>query len=461
MTGTGGGAGDGAGGGSGGGGVGGAGAGGGSSTAGNRKFCPGSLTPTPFSDVGDACGAGSNLALCAITGSTQCSTGLCLWDSADPVGDRAYCTIACHPGTAGTCPDGFECRTESCAQMQICVRTQVPPTTPPGLAIQDAAFPSNYTPFGLGMLGDKAYWLASNGIAYERAADGTVRALSGTVAGGLRDVSALVDGDSLLLRIDGTDYMLGRIANGTLTTRTFDLSMRGIFRGQDGVAYMLEADVFTGNAQLAPVTADLMPSPDTSRYINLTAASGLSPSDVWPLRDYGFVGTCWKGATLTETVACASADGRTIADLGSATVDGSIVRQSFRPDRVWMPIPGGFDVPSELALWNGTTWTKEALMADYGQLVDSSSEVTIQGVLPLSPTDDRVMVFIGDTFTTQAAYAAGPCYMPLYRVGSGISFPFSRTGGVFSLLETAPDAATWSDDGLRLITLRASAFPTP
>src|SRR5207247_1004889 len=144
-----------------------------------------------------------------------------------------------------------ECRAESCAQMQICVRTQVPPTTPPGLAIQDAAFVSNYAVFAVGMLGDKAYWLVANGTAYERSTDGTMRALQGTVAAGVRDVSSVVDGDSLLLHIDGTSQMLARIANGTLTARTFDLSLAGIFRGDNGVAYMLESS--TADAQLAPV----------------------------------------------------------------------------------------------------------------------------------------------------------------------------------------------------------------
>jgi len=424
--------------------------------AGGRSFCPGSLDPSPFVGVGDACGAGSNYALCAIPG-TQCSTGVCLWHSADPAGDQSYCTVSCQIGMAGTCPDGYECRAESCQQTPFCVRTRAPSTTPPGVDIVDAVFPSTFTPVAVGMLGDRRYWLASNGIAYEVAADGTVRALTATVTGGLRDASSLVDGDSLLIRIDGTDYMLGRIANGTLTTRKWGLDMRGIFRGQDGVAYVLEADVNGRSAQFSPVTADLMRSTDTSRYIS-PPQSGLIPTDVWPLRDYGFVGYCSQ-PTSSDFVACASADGRTIANLGVATVDGAIVRQSFRPDRVWMPIPGGWDVPSELAMWNGTTWIKEALMPDYDRLVDVGGDATIQGVLPLSATDNRVMVFIGDNFTTQAAYAAANCFMPLYPVGNTFNFPFSRSS-IDSLVQTGADGALWSYTGQNLITLHASAFPS-
>jgi hypothetical protein len=335
----------------------------------------------------------------------------------------------------------------------VCVRTQVPPATPPGLDIVDNVFANGYLLFFVGQLGDKTYYLASNGTAFERTADGTATALAGTT-GGLRDASGIVDGDSLLIWIDGgADVFLGRIANGTLTTRKWTFDVGGIFRSQDGVAWALDG------SQLVPVPPDLTHPTDTSKFIQ-PPAGALFPLQIWPLRDYGFVGYC-RTDTQTTTVGCASADGRTVANLGELNLRGSQIRQSFRPDRIWLPVPGGWDTPSELGLWNGSKWVMEAIMPSYETVAgEVASTPTIQGVIPLSRDDDRVLVFIGDNFSTQAAYAEAGCFVPLYQLGTFYYPPFEDSTAE-SLLQTAPDTVTWSSTGRDLVTLRTSSFPRP
>jgi hypothetical protein len=423
----------------------------GGTTTGGRAFCPGSLATTPYLGLGDSCGSGSNDLLCVFD-EPNCQTGLCLWDQADPTRERSYCTIACQMGTAGACPAGFDCRAESCESKTVCVRTQVPTTTTsPGLDIHAGVFPSASLKFALGMLGDKSYWIAGNGIAWERAADGTMSQLTGSVAGGLRNAYAVPDGDSLMLWIDANDIFVGRISNGALTTVKWSTGANGLFRTQDGTIYMLQASV--GGAAFAPVMPDLTRSTDLTRFIQVPA--GPTPFGVYPLRDFGFVGPCTQG---TATDACASADGRTIADLGPVEIDGALARQSYRPDHIWMPVPGGLDVMSELALWNGTTWIKESLEPSYQTLIGQLTFTpTIVGLVPLSRTDDRLLVFIGDDFDSTVAYAAAGCFTPLYAVGAPYSLPYdSQTRS--SIIQTAPDTIEWAGGSVDVDFLSTSAF---
>lgn len=71
------------------------------------------------------CGMGSNLPLCAKSGSPDCAGGACVWD-ANAVGDlRAYCTIACDPANAASCPPKFACKAQGCTESgppNVCVR---------------------------------------------------------------------------------------------------------------------------------------------------------------------------------------------------------------------------------------------------------------------------------------------------------------------------------------------------
>jgi hypothetical protein len=383
----------------------------------------------------------------------DCATGLCLWDQADPAKERAYCTIACQTGAAAACPTGYECRTESCDKKSVCVRVQADPEISPGLEIHEGVFLSSSLKFAVGTLGDKSYWIAGDGTAWEGADDGTARQLTGSLPGGIRDAYGVPDGDSLVVYLDANDIYLGRIANGAFTTAHWpNPGGAGIFRTEAGTLYMLQASVSGSN--FAPITSDLKPSADLGTYLDPV---GPIPFAVYPLRDFGFAGFC--STSSTETTACASADGRAIVDLGAVEIDGAYVRQSYRPDRIWIGIPGGlFDVVSELAMWNGTTWVKEALQPSYEALLgDLHVDSTVVGVVPLSRSNDRVMVFIGDSFGMAVAYADKDCYTPLYAVASAYVLPYSlnaRNG----LLQTGPDTIEWSSSGTDRVFLRASAF---
>jgi hypothetical protein len=421
--------------------------------AGGRAFCPGSLDKSPYVGVGDSCGAGSNYALCVLT-EPDCTTGRCLWDQADPAKERSYCTITCQPGVAGACPTGYECRKESCDSMNVCVRTQANTPMLPGLEIHDGVFPSASLKFAVGTMGDKSYWIAGDGTAWEGAADGTAHQITGSLAGGIRNAYGVPDGSSLLIWLDANDIYLGRIANGAFTTAKWpNLGGAGIFRTQQGTPYMLQASVSGSN--FAPIMSDLTPSPDFNTYVS--PSGGLAPFSIFPLRDFGFVGYCSTGSNATT--ACASADGRTIADLGDVQIDGAYARQSYRPDHIWMGVPGGlFDVISELAVWNGTTWIKEALQPSYETLIgELLFYPTVVGVVPLSRSDDRVMVFVGDDFDVAVAYVAKDCYTPLYAVGSQYGLPYSLDARS-SLLQTGPDTIEWSSNATDRIFLRTSAF---
>jgi hypothetical protein len=424
--------------------------------AGGRAFCAGSLATSPYVGVGDSCGAGSNYALCAIT-EPDCTTGLCLWDQADPAKEQSYCTIACQPGVADACPTGYACRMESCDSKNVCVRTQADTPTSPGLDVHEGVFPSASLKFAVGTMGDKSYWIAGDGTAWEGAADGTAQQLTGALAGGIRGAYGVPDGSSLLVWLDGgSDIYVGRISNGTFTTAKWpNFGAAGIFRTEQGTIYMLQAS--TTGSNFAPIMPDLTPSPDFSSYVQ--PAGTLAPYVIYPLRDFGFMGSCSTSPGSTTTTACASADGRTITDLGAVDIDGAYARQSYRPDHIWMGVPGGlFDVSSELALWNGTTWIKEALLPAYATLFgDLTFNPTVEGVVPLSRTDDRVMVFIADDFQAVVAYVAADCYEPLYAIGSTYNLPYSLDIRE-SVLQTAPDTIEWSGDATNRIFLRTSAF---
>ena len=218
---------------------------------------------------------------------------------------------------------------------------------------------------------------------------------------------------------------------------------------------MLQAS--STGADFAPIMPNLAPSPDFSTYLYPTGS--LSPYVIYPLRDYGFVGSCSTSPGSTTTTACASADGKTITDLGDVQIDGAYARQSYRPDHIWMGVPGGlFDVISELAVWNGTTWVKEALQPSYATLFgDLTFSPTVEGIVPLSRTDDRVIVFIADDFQAVVAYVAAGCYKPLYAVGSQYTLTYSLDNRE-SVLQTAPDTIEWSGSGSDRIFLRTSAF---
>src|SRR6185369_4561111 len=115
----------------------------------------------------------------------------------------------------------------------------------------------------------------------------------------------------------------------------------GIFRTEQGTAYMLQAS--TTGSSFAPIMPDLTPSQSFSSYVQ--PAGDLQPYVIYPLRDFGFVGSCATSPGSTTATACASADGRAITDLGAVDIDGAYGRQSYRPDHIWMGVPGGlFDV---------------------------------------------------------------------------------------------------------------------
>lgn len=419
-------------------------------TTGARAFCAGSLAPTPYLGVGDTCGAGSNYPLCVLADKT-CGTGLCLWDQADPKKDRSYCTITCQMGVAGACPSGFECKPDMCDKKPICVRTQVPPMTIPGVEIVPNVFTATSIKTPIGTLNDKTYWLGWQGTAYEQAANGTVTELAGSLPGGLRGTHAVPTGDGFLLWIDNGDTLIGRVANGMFSTTKWS-EAAGLFRTAAGTIYVLEANQY--DSTFVPVANDVTRSANLTSYLH--PAATLRPYRIAPLRDFGFVGMCVKG-TAADGVACASADGTTIADLGAVDVDFEIARQSFRPDRIWLPVPGSPEVISELGLWNGTAWVKESLQPGYEQLIGQLTFTpTIEAIVPLSRTDDRLIVIIGDTFTTNFAYAPAGCFTPLFAVGTTYSVPTGRAAE--SMWQPSPDAILWIGNGIDQVTLRSSAF---
>ncbi len=100
--------------------------------------CEWPVDPFP-EDLGSACTAGSNLALCLMDSTEACESSLCLWDANDPAEGKAYCTVACDAADETSCPAGFSCQLDGCEETAVCVRTSLP--TIDRLVVRDDAVP--------------------------------------------------------------------------------------------------------------------------------------------------------------------------------------------------------------------------------------------------------------------------------------------------------------------------------
>jgi hypothetical protein len=107
-----------------------AGGGDGGSKGGAHALCASSADagPTFPDDFEKSCGMGSNKPLCVGTSSSSCSSGLCLWHQTSP-GKRAYCTVACDPQDAASCPPRFTCQVQGCSDgpTHVCARAEAEP----------------------------------------------------------------------------------------------------------------------------------------------------------------------------------------------------------------------------------------------------------------------------------------------------------------------------------------------
>jgi hypothetical protein len=85
-------------------------------------LCEPELTPA-YDDIGEGCGAGSNLVLCAVD-DDRCSSGVCVWDGANK---DAYCSAPCDGTPETACPSGFECINQGCSGSPeyVCARIEL------------------------------------------------------------------------------------------------------------------------------------------------------------------------------------------------------------------------------------------------------------------------------------------------------------------------------------------------
>jgi hypothetical protein len=91
------------------------------------SYSPSPMCKRPFNlpeTFAKSCSGGSNLPLCAMDSSSQCDSGVCLFDQNGVNGLSAYCTATCDPLSAKSCPNKFACKREGCDKKFVCVRTE-------------------------------------------------------------------------------------------------------------------------------------------------------------------------------------------------------------------------------------------------------------------------------------------------------------------------------------------------
>jgi hypothetical protein len=396
-------------------------------------------TPPYPEDVGDACGAGSNLALClASSTDSSCTSGLCLWHSADPAGVRGYCTAACTLGDPTTCPAGFACMAESCDDVPVCVRTSG--STEPVLKIETYATNlDTYVKTGLGLDGAGApYWGDSSGAIYRW--DGmAMNALAGMTVGG-RVFDAVNVNGVIYLDPNGNEEQLGVIQDGQLTVTSLATITyaRGFFATQGGTVYYLEAFGTSGARRFLPIDDTLMPLADEDLVIDVSDAVP-KPVDVHALRSYGFFGQCTQ-SDMTS-VDCFSADGRTVE-----VAPGADARQSVDPTALWGVLN---DTPTA-AKWNGESWIAETEL--------EARNPDIVAVFPLrGATPDRVLAFAATTFEgSEAYYLNGTCWEPLHDPPN-VDIGFDPNYGPATLLQLDERSVAWIE-GASLKIVRVDSF---
>lgn len=146
-----------------------------------HTFCETDGPDPRFVELGKSCSAGSNLDLCLMTHGKSCANGMCLWAAEDPVGGKAYCTVACDASDTSSCPPSYSCMQEGCDGKYVCVRTAAPPkptapykmTSHDGPAVEDWEKVSDW--YDAGHTSDgTAFWVTKHGARlYRREPDGT------------------------------------------------------------------------------------------------------------------------------------------------------------------------------------------------------------------------------------------------------------------------------------------------
>ena len=413
------------------------GASGGASRA--HPMCSPTLPPPSYpEDVGDGCGAGSNLALClAGTDDTACTSGMCLWHSNDPAGEQAYCTAACSPADAASCPAGFACQTESCDQTSVCVRTS--PSTTPVLKIEaHATTLSNNIKTALGIDGSGApYWGSSDGSIYRW--DGTTMNLIGTTVFA-RAFDAVSSNGAIYLDPNGDEEQLGVIQNGALTTASLPVntSARGFLATQSGSAYYLQSRGSASTYRFVPLDPTLMPLVDET---SILPAAELVPRPglVHALRSYGFFGECIRpNMTVVE---CFSTDGRTVNE-----APGANARYSLDPTSLW----GVLTDAGTAAKWDGQAWVAETELF--------ARNPNVVAVFPLrGATPDRVLAFASSSAGSEVYYLNGTCWQPLHD-DPNVDIGFSEDYAPYTLLQLDEMRVAWFERSIVLNVVRLDSF---
>ena len=409
-----------------------------------HPLCDGNTGPDFPTDLGEFCPMGSNLPLCVKADSDDCSTNLCLWDSADAAGVKAYCTVQCRVDDSSTCPDGYTCEREGCDDLQVCVRTSI---------VED---PVVYTTESVGFEADSsvsywvattdttATWMLSDGQVRQVASDGTVTE-PGSI-GGMNHVTAVTDGDAeILFAGGGSDInVLARVADGNVVTRELEdgLSIDGGLRTADGAWYYLAYDLFDnahGFHAFDPVTLEDLGEPVVPASLGVDAA--------YALTDHGFVASCKDGEEDALCVGDSPEDVR-ILPLPPGAVEphwmtGIAMRRAPDPDHLWWVDE---DV---IAWWSDGDWIVEDQLGAY----DEAS-----AVVPLG--DGRAILFADSPSRVfDAVYLDGTCWQPLNPGGLTASTLLYTGNRDETLGLLRPDTVAWASDDGDLLSISVSDFP--
>lgn len=409
-----------------------------------HPLCEGSTGTSFPSDLGDFCPMGSNLPLCVKADSDDCSTHLCLWDSADPSGVKAYCTARCSLDDASTCPDGYTCQREGCDDIPVCVHTSIV-EDPVAYSVEKEGFiTGNSVAYWVATTASASTWVVTSGEVLQIASDGTVTEPGSINA--MNHVVGIADGEAVVLFPGGGADIeqIARVADGDVETHDLDVgvSVDGGFRTADGTWYYLGYDLFDSAPyfyEVDPTTLETLGDP--------IVPIGFDPDAVYGLTDHGFVASCKDGEEDALCVGDSPEDLRILPPPPFATesswMTGIAMRRSPDPDHLWWVDEEG------IAWWSDGDWIVEDQLGQY----DEAS-----GVVPLG--DGRAILFTDSpSHVYDALYLDGTCWQPLNPGGLGettLLYSGNREQ-TLGLLRT--DTVAWSNDDGDLLSISVGDFP--
>jgi hypothetical protein len=313
--------------------------------------------------IGQGCAAGSNKSLCLMTGGSSCTPGLCLWDTADPTGQKAYCTIECNPQDAQPCPDSFTCKPDECDGRNICVRTSTPkpPTLPYTITKDVVSLQEGLT--GVAALQDgTSYWYTQSGTVFARSPQGQWSNL-GTFGSQTLKANGVAVAGGVGYAYGGEFYGKGwlvKLGGGTPEKKDLDNNVVGAFSDPSGnLVVLLEG---WDNAGLHKVGKDLSLTP-------LQSGLEATLSKVTPLQSHGFIAVCeLKDKSRKLCIGTDGTDTATIetpADLleEPGVFTAGVMFAGLKTDDIW-GLTNASDASNykrSLMHYDGTKWVKETL----------------------------------------------------------------------------------------------------